>query len=391
MCWDNKASGDEGQYNFDESHVAFGLLQANHKKMRILISILLLVHGLIHLFGYLKAYNYYPFEQLTQPISRPQGLLWLLSAVLFGAVLVLYWANTPVWFWVAFVAVLLSQGLIFSHWADAKFGTIANVILLLFTVLSWQAWRFEQAYKTDVQAGLERTAHLQEDLLTEADLQHLPAPVQRYIRYSGAVNQPRVHSFRARFDMKMRSKGQDWMTMTAEQHNFLDTDERLFFLKARAKGLPAQGYHFYKGHEARMSVKLLSVFPVAQASGPELFEAETVTFFNDLCIMAPAALIDRRIQWMPIDSNTVQAAFTNKGTTITAKLFFNDEGQLVNFESHDRYDINAMKQYKFTTPLSHYAAQGEHQLATYGEAIWHYPDGPFVYGKLNVQEILYNP
>lgn len=359
--------------------------------MRIFIPILLLLHGIIHLFGFLKAFDFYEFEQLTQPISRSQGVLWLLTAALFGGVMVLYWINAPVWFWVAFVAVFMSQGLIFTNWADAKFGTLANVVILVVAFLSWQAWRFEQVYKADVLAGIERTAHVEEGLVTEADLQHLPAPVQRYLRYAGVVNQPKVHSFRALFEVEMRGKGQDWMAMVAEQHNFFDTNERLFFLKARVKGVPAQGYHRYQDQEASMEVKLLSVLPVAKASGPELFKAETVTFFNDMCIMAPATLIDKRIKWTPVDSNTVQAAFTNNGTTINARLFFNEEGQLVNFESNDRYDINEMKQYKFTTPLSNYGALGDYQLAKYGEAIWHYPDGPFVYGKFKIQEVMYNP
>jgi len=27
---------------------------------------------------------------------------------------------------------------------------------------------------------------------------------------------------------------------------------------------------------------------------------------------------------------------------------------------------------------------------TYGEAIWHYPDGKFIYGKFNLQQVEYN-
>ncbi|MEQ8702783.1 MAG: hypothetical protein RIC19_02630 [Phaeodactylibacter sp.] len=359
--------------------------------MRILLVFLLLVHGLIHLFGFLKAFNIYQFEQLTQPISKTQGVLWLIAAALFGGVLLFYLFNTPAWFGVALAAVLLSQGLIILNWTDAKFGTIANLIILGFAFLSWQAWRFEQVYKADVQSGLESMEHHTQELLTEADLQHLPGPVQRYIRYSGVVNQPKVHSFRADFEVEMRNKGQDWMTMTAEQHNFFDTSQRLFFLKAKVKGIPAQGYHLYKENQASMDVRLLSVLPIVHASGPEMFEAETVTFFNDMCIMAPAALIDQRIKWTPVDSNTVRAAFTHKGTTIEATLFFNREGQLINFESDDRYDINAMQKYRFSTPLSAYGKMGNAQLAKYGEAIWHYPDGPFVYGKFKIREVVYNP
>lgn len=359
--------------------------------MRLILLFLLLVHGLIHTFGFLKAFNVYQFEQLTQPISRPQGALWLLAALLFAVALALYVSGVPFWFVAALLAVVLSQYLIFTHWEDARFGSIANVLILIAALLAWQSWRFESWYQADVAAGLERTSTIQEDLLTEDDLQHLPALVQRYLQYSGVVGRPKVHSFRARLEAEMRGKGQDWMGMKCEQYNFMDTGERLFFLKARVKGLPAQGYHRYQGDKATMDVRLLSVLPVAQAEGPEMFVAETVTLFNDMCIMAPATLIDKRIEWMALDSNSVQAVFNHRGTTIKAKLFFNNQGQLINFESNDRYDINAMQQFPFTTPLRDYKRFGNFNLASYGEATWHYPDGPFVYGKFTIRELVYNP
>ena len=359
--------------------------------MRLLFTLLLLTHGGIHLFGFLKACNFYQFEQLTQPISRAQGVLWLLAAALFAGTLLMYLGGATFWFVPGFTAVLLSQFLIFSHWGDARFGTIANVLILIPALLSWQSYQFEHQYQTDVQAGLERTQAIQQEILSTQDLQDLPAPVQHYLEYTGAVGQPKVQCFRARFKAEMRGKGQDWMRMDCEQYNFFDTDERLFFLSAKVKGLPAQGYHRYQGHEASMDVRLFSVLPVAQAEGREMFIAETVTLFNDMCFLAPATLIDKRIQWTTVDEHTVQAAFTNKGTTIQAKLFFNEAGQLIDFESHDRYDINAMQQYRFTTPLRNYKDFGKVRLASYGEATWHYPDGPFVYGKFTLEEVMYNP
>jgi hypothetical protein len=35
---------------------------------------------------------------------------------------------------------------------------------------------------------------------------------------------------------------------------------------------------------------------VVDISGDMMFKAETVTFFNDMCFLAPATLIDKRIE-----------------------------------------------------------------------------------------------
>jgi hypothetical protein len=154
--------------------------------------------------------------------------------------------------------------------------------------------------------------------------------------------------------------------------------------------MPVLGYHHYRGEKASMDVRLFGLFPVMQAKGSEMDKAETVTVFNDMCLMAPATLIDRRIQWEPIDNSSTKAIFTNGKTSISAILYFNDAGQLINFVSEDRYEINDMKQYRFSTPLKNYKLMKGRSVPTYGETIWHYPEGEFVYGQFYLAKIEYN-
>jgi len=139
-----------------------------------------------------------------------------------------------------------------------------------------------------------------------------------------------------------------------------------------------------------MRIKLLSLFPVVDIDSPEMFPTETVTYFNDLCLIAPAALIDDRITWETLDDVSAKATFTANNTSVSAILYFNDKGQLVNFVSNDRYSLDEMKAFPFSTPASSYENINGYRLPTYGEAIWHYPDGEFVYGKFNVKYIEYN-
>lgn len=139
-----------------------------------------------------------------------------------------------------------------------------------------------------------------------------------------------------------------------------------------------------------MQVKLFGLFPVIQAQGPMMNKAETVTFFNDMCLMAPSTLIDKKIQWEPVDNLSAKATFTNGKNKITATLYFNELGQLVNFISDDRYDIGDKKQYRFSTPVKEYKKINGQNIISYGEAVWHYPEGEFVYGKFHLEEIEYN-
>ncbi len=358
--------------------------------MRVAFIIFLGLHSIIHLIGFIKAYGLADVSALMVTVSRSMGLAWLMTSLLFLVSGILYTAKYNFWWLAGFVAVVISQVIIIIFWKAAWAGTFANIIILMVAVAAYAGWDFEKSYIEDVKEGISRSRALKTELITENDLSHLPEPVQRYLIYFGVLNSPKVHNMKIVFEGQMRDKRQDWFNFSSEQHNFFDNPTRLFFMKAKVGGLPAYGYHAYQDTTATMLVKLFSTIPLVQVSGEEMFQAETVTVFNDMCLMAPASLINKNIQWEELDELSVRATFTNQGQTISAILYFNNEGQLINFSSDDRYAIADMKKYRFSTPLGDYRTINGYRLAHFGEAVWHYPDGEFTYGKFYLKDIEYN-
>jgi len=361
--------------------------------MKIILALLITIHALIHLMGFAKAFNYANISQLTQPISKPAGIFWLLTAILFLILLAMLLLHKEYWWMIAVAAVLLSQILIFTSWTDAKFGTIANVIILIAAITGFGTWNFRSVYKKDVAAEL-KSSSISTELLTESDIQHLPEPVKKYLRYTGSVGKPKVKNFKIEFEGQIRKDEQSaWMPFTSEQYNFMDASTRLFFMDATMKHLPVVGYHSFKNGDAFMDIRLLSLLKVQYQSGKEMGIAETVTFFNDMCCMAPATLIDERIKWTETDSNKVKAEFTNNSITISAWLHFNETGELINFISDDRYaqqNDGTMKKLRWSTPLKDYADYNGYKLAGYADAIYNYPEGDLCYGQFRTKAAEYN-
>ena len=349
-----------------------------------------MTHGLIHLMGFAKAFDYGNITQLTKTVSKPFGAFWFATAVLF-IIITLFLLLKKDWWWIpALIAIIISQVLIISFWSDAKFGTIANLLILVAIINAWGIQYFVNTYKSDVTAGLNRTNKIENNLLTIKDIEPLPELVQQYLTYVGVLNKPKVKNTKVIFEGEMREQGKDWFKFTSEQYNFFDTPTRLFFMKATMFGITIPGYHAYKNANATMQIKLAGLFHIVNVKGNTLTKAETVTLFNDMCIFAPATLIDKRISWQPVDSSSVKAIFTTEGISITAILYFNKEGQLINFISDDRYAVSDMKRYRFSTPVSNYKNIYGYNLPTYGETVWHYPEGNFTYGKFNLQQLEYN-
>jgi hypothetical protein len=369
--------------------------------MRILFGLLIAAHGMIHLAGFLKAYGLAELPQLDQPISRTAGVAWLVAGLGFIAVAALVVAGARLWWVPAVPALMLSQAVILSDFHDAKLGTIVNVIVLIPLALALADHRpssLRSQYTTEVRALQSAAAAFPAPVVGEAELARLPALVQTYLRRAGVVGKPRVRSFHAVFRARFRqAPDQAWMDADVDQHSTFvpPSPARLFYMTASRWGIPVVAYHRYVDSSATMRIRVAGVLPVADASGPQMTEGETVTLFNDMCMLAPATLVDAPVTWAPLDGRRVKATFTNAGKTISAVLSFDEAGDLTGFVSEDRYqsaDGKTYARFPWSTPLGGYRDFGVARLAALGDAIWIEPPprGEWTYGHFVLEEIAYN-
>lgn len=364
--------------------------------MRWLLIALLVVHGLLHFLGTAKAFGWAELEQLTRPVSRPLGVFWAAAGLLLLATALQVLLRSTSWWWLLAASAVLSQLVIVTAWADARWGTLANALLLLAAAYGFVAHgprSLHAEYLRETRARLAAAAdparHDGPPLLTEADLAELPDLLACSIRRSGAVGRPRPETFGVRWRGRIRQNaGSPWMTFTAEQLNTVEPPSRHFWMDARRGGLPADVLHAFRGGEASMRVRLLSLLPLVNQNGPEMTRAETVTLFNDLVLFAPGALTSERFTWQPVDEHTVRGTYTLGPNTVSARLLFDTDCRLVDFHSKDRSIANpdgTLQEMPWSTPM-----EGEQQLdglriPQRGQALWHPPGAdPFVYIEADI-------
>ena len=228
--------------------------------------------------------------------------------------------------------------------------------------------------------------------VTEADLAALPASAARWLRRVGVVGQPRVHNLVVDMHAQLnRGPGQPWMETPVLQVSFVADPTRLFLLKTRMKGLPVTGLHAYTHDGARMQIRVAGVVDMVDESGDAFTRAETVTMLNDLCIMAPAALLDERFTWQPVSDTSARVMFTTGPHTVSATLFFDANDDLVDFASDDRHARDDDGD-RWTTPLRGHTIMNGLRLPVEGDAIWHYADGrlAWLYGRFRILQLRYN-
>jgi hypothetical protein len=355
-----------------------------------------IVHGAVHLLGAAEGLGWADVPQFAGPVSVVMGVGWLLAAGVTIAAGVLLLAAVRWWWVVGVAAVLLSEVMIVFDWSDAGFGTVPNVVLAAAVVYAYAAHgpnSLGREYQRRVSGALRSTGP--RPVLTERDLEPLPDRVARYVRRSGAVGRPRVGAFRAVIHGRIRA-GADkpWMAFTGEQVNtYGPCPERFFKMDATMAHLPVDVLHVFADDVATMRVRLCSLLPMVNASGPELTRAETVTLLNDLCVLAPGALAFARITWSPVDDDRFRATFTRGEQTVSGDLLFDGHDHLVDFTSDDRYatssDGKAFQPRRWSTPLHNYRSFHGRTVGASGLGRWHAPAGPFTYLEFEVDDITY--
>ncbi|MDQ2757097.1 MAG: hypothetical protein M3Y71_11115 [Actinomycetota bacterium] len=373
--------------------------------VRRVVGAVIVMHGLLHLLGGAKGLGWATVSSLTQPVGRVTGGIWLVVALLVVLSGVLLALAAPWWWAVCGVAAVASQAVILTSWTDARAGTLVNAVMLgaaAYGLASQGPRSLGSEYRRRRSAALAAPRPTPPgrhgEVVTEHDVAALPTPVAAYLRRTGAVGQPRVTSFCARIHGRIRATATStWMPFTGEQVNTYGPDScRLFSMDASLHGVPVDVLHVFVGDAATMRVRAASLIPMVDASGPEMDRAETVTLFNDLCVLAPAALLDADVRWSEVAPHRVHAHYTRGPQTIEAELVFDEHDELVDFVSDDRLagssDGRTFTPRRWSTPLTDYRAVDGRRLATHGDARWGgpSPDQPFTYLELIVDDIEYN-
>ena len=278
-----------------------------------------------------------------------------------------------------------------------KYIVILLLLFIFFIIifLFYKSNEISRAFRSEAIKGLDRVNLFDKSVITEDHIKNLPGPVQKYLKYVGVVGREKVQNFRAEIliDINMGAKGQS--SMMVHQYDFFDSNPgRLALMQFKANGFPIIGFDAYINGEGSMLMKPLGLVTVNSARGKEEDNksAEAITLC-DMCMIAPATLIDNRITWTTIDSLKVKAVFNDNGQVVSGILAFNQVGQLISFSTVDKYyqkDDKSYEKVRWSASAGEYKEINGHRLPTYSEAVWHFNSGDFCYGKTHINKLEYN-
>jgi hypothetical protein len=222
--------------------------------------------------------------------------------------------------------------------------------------------------------------------VTQADLDPLPEAARRYLAFMRVVGRPRDWSFRLGFKgLFRRSLSDPWMKCEAWQYNTRLGLARIFYIRISLFGIvPVLGRDTYKDGRGRMLIRALDLLTFGDGTGDPYDIGELVTYLNDGIMIAPAMLLVPEVSWSEVDAKSFDIALTDHGRTVKARVFIDERGAPMDFETTDRFysdpkDAAKTTRCRWTTPIDGFTDVGDRRLPTRGKAVWHPPEGDLAY------------
>lgn len=305
------------------------------------MSLLLALHGLLHLLGFAKAFQLMPAGERSGPAEQPlpsntrrrqrlAGVLWVAACAALVVAAVLLLVGVPRWWMVAAAALVLSQVLIFGAWSSARAGTVVNVLLAVPVVIAAAMSSFHDG--TDAAARAVRTSVPADPagVVTAADLAPLPAPVATWLQNAGVVGRPRVRSVRLWQRGALRTSADGaWMPAEARQDFTVDAPAFVWGVHVTmARIFPVVGRDSYVGGAGRMIIRLGGVIPLADAQGPKIDQGSMLRYLGEI-VWFPSAALAPYLRWEQLGPEAAQATFTDGAHSVSAVFTFDASGRVL--------------------------------------------------------------
>ena len=361
--------------------------------MRIALIILIGIHGIIHLFGFFKAFDIFEFHAISQPISKTYGIFWFLTFLLFAITVILILVNSCFWWLSGFLAVIISQVLILNNWSDAKFGIIANVFILSATIIGYSSFKFKYKIKRERITLFENSQVKNQGIVTEKALLDLPPIVQKWLTNSGIIGKQMITNVYLvqKLQLKMTPEQTDWKNGTAEQ--FFTTQPPAFIWDVKTDMnsiLSVVGRDKFVDGKGEMIIKLLSLIPVANAKSDKKVNQATLQRYLAEIVWFPSASLSEYIKWENIDDYSARATMEYKGIKGSGVFHFDENKNFEKFVAMRYQDSNDAEPTEWTVTATKTEESNGIKIPIECEASWKLKNSKWTWLKLKIIDIQYN-
>lgn len=270
------------------------------------------------------------------------------------------------------------------------------VIVSAFTYLALPGGKLYRQYKEDVQQSFSESAgQNQNALFTDEAIANLPIPMQKYFSHCGYVGTSMMDYMH--LDIKearlVMSQGQNPIKIHYEQYNFVARPDRHAFIDAKMLGLHLiSGKDTLLNGEGSMTIRLAKLLEVGKSIGHEMSQSQLITALPDAVFM-PSFFLQEYLTWVSIDETRAECTITWGNLTASGIFTFNEIGEIIRFDTDDRYQDNngESTNLPWTVEFGRYQEIDGFQRPSSVNIYWHMSDGnKFTYFECDNYTVSYS-
>ncbi len=228
-----------------------------------------------------------------------------------------------------------------------------------------------------------------------AELEGLPAPVQRYFRTVLTAGQPIVTAATIEHtgEFNMGEAQDNWKPFTSRQH--IVTARPGFVWNARiafVPGLAVRVHDAYVAGAGRLHAAVAGLFTVANLQDtPDLAEGELMRFFAEAAWVPTALLPSQGVRWEAVDEHRARATLADGVVSVTLTFGFAADGSMdsVRAEARGRTVAGRVLPTPWEGRWSGTQAQGGMRVPMKGEVAWLTPEGRKAYWRGTITSVGY--
>jgi len=355
--------------------------------------ILILLHGIIHLFGFLKAFDIVEFENISKAVSKGFGVVWLLASVSFVTTAIMLILDSDNWWIVCLLAVIISQFLIISYWADTKFASVINIALLIPIFVTYSTQSFKTMIEDEIKSMYTRQSHSKFDSFSQDKFTALPPPVRNWLENSGAMSKGNIDNIylEQEIKLKMNPEQKDWSVAKSEQYFTIYPPSFNWSIDLSMYGfLNLVGRDKFENGKGEMLIKLLSLIPVADAKNNSKIDQAALQRYLAEIVWFPTAALSNYIEWKSINETSAKATMNYKGTEGSGVFYFDESGDFVRFVADRFKDVEDKEPKKWTVIANKIESRNGIRIPTECEAKWELDTGDWTWLWLKINHIEYS-
>ncbi len=241
-------------------------------------------------------------------------------------------------------------------------AVIAVTLIILFIVGKYRSRKF---YRQEIKTLLNGAEDLSNQKFSYAQLQGLPAPVQRYFRHVLQEGQSYVST------IYITQKGtfkvgldKDWVNIRGEQ--LFSAEPPAFVWQGITDKFTARD--MYLKDQGRLVVRIMNAFKIMQAEGRQYNEGELLRWLGESVWFPTNLLPGENLFWKSVDDNHAYLYYKYQDMTLKYLVTFNEKGEIIRLKT-TRF-MDEQNKETWVGNVSNYETIGGMKVPTKIEAAW---------------------